>query len=60
VSVSLRMAWLLLPEARAGQEAVFNAGAGHIFQVGVRQRICNGGSYIFMCQVDSRYALIVR
>ena len=49
-----------IPEARARQEAVFEAGADHLLEVGVAECVGFDGADVFVRQVDARDAFIIR
>ena len=49
----------LLPEAGAGKEAVFEAGAGHVFQVEVAEVEFECGAGVLVGEVDTGDALVV-
>ena len=49
----------LLPEAGAGKEAVFEAGAGHVLEVEVGEVEFEGGADVFVGEVDAGDAFVV-
>ncbi len=50
---------MLAPEAGAGQEIVFEAGADHLLQVGVGESVGFDGADIFVREVNARDAFVV-
>ena len=49
----------LLPEAGAGEEAVFEAGAGHVFEVEVGEVEVERGAGVLVGEVDAGDAFVV-
>ena len=49
----------LLPEAGARKKAVLKRGAGHLFQVEIREVEVERGSGVLVGEIDARDALIV-
>src|ERR1700722_13084844 len=48
-----------LPETGTGQEAVFQAGAGYVFEINIVEVEVGGGACVLVCQVDTGDAFVI-